>query len=91
MKWILEKVLKNIQDKEEGKKASIDPKKATKEQLADYMAQILPNYDRDRVYPTDMKKLVQWYNILVENDITDFEEALQETPGDNIDDRQSAE
>jgi hypothetical protein len=70
----LRQVLKNIYDLEAGKVASLDYRKATKEELADFMAKALPNYDRDHVYPSDMKKLVQWYNILVENGITDFEE-----------------
>jgi dephospho-CoA kinase len=42
------------------------------------MAKALPNYDRDHVYPSDMKKLVQWYNILIENGITDFEAPQEE-------------
>lgn len=70
----LRQVLKNIYDLEGGKVASLDYRKATKEELADFMAKALPNYDRDHVYPSDMKKLVQWYNILIENGITDFEE-----------------
>lgn len=74
----LRQVLKNIMEKENGGKAGIDPKKATKEELAAYMAEVLPDYDRDRVYPADMKKLVQWYNILVENGINDFEEPQAE-------------
>ena len=69
----LRQVLKNIYDLEGGKVASLDYRKATKEELADFMAKALPNYDRDHVYPSDMKKLVQWYNILVENGVTDFE------------------
>ena len=87
----LRQVLKNIHEKEHGQKASIDPKKASKDELAEYMSQVLPNYDRDRVYPSDMKKLVLWYNILVENELTDFDEVLQETEGDNIEDRKKAE
>lgn len=70
----LRRVLKNIYDMEGGKTTSIDYRKATREELADFMAKALPNYDRDHVYPNDMKKLIQWYNILVENGITDFEE-----------------
>lgn len=70
----LRQVFKNIYDLEGGKVASLDYRKATKEELADFMAKALPNYDRDHVYPSDMKKLVQWYNILVENGVTDFEE-----------------
>ncbi len=77
----LRRVLKNIYDMEGGKTTSIDYRKASNEELADFMAKALPNYDRDHVYPSDMKKLVQWYNILIENGITDFEEeqAQEET------------
>lgn len=85
----LRQVLKNMLEKEGGKKASIDVKKASKEELAEYVSEVLPNFDRDRVFPSDMKKLVQWYDILVENGLTDFDEALKETEGDNIDSRKA--
>ena len=75
----LRRVFKNIFDNEGGKKVTLDYKKASKDELASFMAQALPNYDRDRVYPADMKKLAQWYNILVENGVTDFEESAQES------------
>ena len=42
---------------------------------------MLPNWDRDRVYPSDIRKLIQWYNILVNAGITDFrieDEAAEE-------------
>ena len=74
----LRRVLKNILEKEGGKKTSLDYKKASKDELAAFMGEALPNYDRDRVYPADMKKLAQWYNILIENEITDFEEPKTE-------------
>lgn len=35
---------------------------------------VLPNFDRERVYPTDIKKLISWYNLLVETGNTDFVE-----------------
>ena len=73
----LRQVLKNIYDMEGGKATALDYRKATTAELADFMAKALPNYDRDHVYPSDMKKLIQWYNILVENGITDFEESQQ--------------
>lgn len=85
----LRQVLKSIFTKEEGRKASLDPKKASKEELHAYLGEVLPNYDRDRVYPADIKKLLQWYNILIDNGLTDFDEALQETQGDNVDDRKA--
>jgi hypothetical protein len=33
---------------------------------------VLPNFDQDRVYPSDIKKLILWYNLLVQYGITDF-------------------
>lgn len=84
----LRQVLKTILEKQEGKKVELDYKKASKEELSEFMAEALPNYDRDRVYPADVKKLIQWYNILVDNDLTDFDEVLQETEGDNLENRQ---
>ena len=74
----LRKVLKNIYDMEGGKPTTINYRKASNEELADFMAKALPNYDRDHVYPSDMKKLVQWYNILIENGVTNFEEPKAE-------------
>ena len=83
----LRQVLNNIKEKEQGKAASIDWRSATKEELYAFLGEVLPSFDRDRIYTSDIKKLVQWYNILIENGLTDFDEALQETPGDNIEDR----
>ena len=48
---------------------------------------MLPNFDRDRVHNSDIKKLLQWYNILVNNGITNFDEEMKPTEGDNIDNR----
>jgi hypothetical protein len=42
------------------------------------MGEVLPEFDRDRVHASDIKKLIQWYNILIENDITDFDEEKSE-------------
>ena len=80
-------VLDNLKKLEDGKKSSLDLKKADGEQLREYFAKVLPEFDRDRVHNSDIKKLIQWYNILVENGITDFKEELAPTEGDHIDDR----
>ena len=85
----LREVLNAIKKKESGKPTTIDYRKASKDELFAFLGEVLPNYDRDRIYPADVKKLIQWYNILIENGLTDFDEALQETKGDNIDDRKS--
>ena len=65
-------VIDNMKSLEKGKKASIDVKKASGDELREYFAKILPNFDRDRVHNSDIKKLIQWYNILIENGINDF-------------------
>ena len=83
----LREVLKNIKEKENGKVAALDWRKASKEELYGFLAEVLPAFDRDRVYPADVKKLIQWYNLLIENELTDFDEVLKETQGDNIEDR----
>ena len=68
----LSEVLTKLGEKEGLKPASIDPKKADNDELRDYFGEVLPDFDRDRVYPSDIRKLVQWYNILVSAGITDF-------------------
>ena len=84
-------VLENVKALEEGKKASIDLKKASSNELKDYFTKVLPEWDRDRVHISDIKKLISWYNILIEAGITDFKEEMQPTDGDNIDDRKAQE
>lgn len=77
----LREVFKSIFDKENGGKA-IDPKSDPKV-LKDYMESVLPEFDRDRVYVSDMKKLFTWYNLLQENSTVDFseiEEEVEESP-----------
>ena len=65
-------VLENVKAKCEGAACTIDYKKASNDELADFFAEVLPNYDRDRVYMSHVRKLIQWYNILVEGNLTDF-------------------
>ena len=84
-------VLSNLRNLEEGKVSSLNYKKASAKELQDYFAQVLPEFDRDRVHNSDIKKLIQWYNILVSNGISDFEKDLQPTEGDNIDNRKEQE
>ena len=70
----LSEVLNAIKEKENGAKVTLDIKKAVNETLRAYLAEVLPNFDRERVYPTDIKKLISWYNLLVETGNTDFVE-----------------
>lgn len=80
-------VLSNVSKKEDGKEASINYRKCSSKELRAYFAEVLPNYDQDRVYDSDIKKLLQWYNILVKNGYTDFKALLAPAEGDNDDDR----
>ncbi len=67
----LQMVLKKIKDKEKGKSTSINPKDS-KDVLEEYFFEVLPDYDEDRVYPSDIKKMVRWYNILQEHKMLDL-------------------
>lgn len=67
----LSEILEAMKVKENGAVASIDVK-ADAEKLREYFGEIVPDFDRQRVYPTDVKKLIQWYNLLIENGLTDF-------------------
>ena len=68
-------VLDNMKKLEDGKKASINEKKASGKELQDYFTKVLPEWDRDRVQNSHIKKLITWYNILIENGVTDFKDA----------------
>lgn len=72
-------VLESMKTVENGGKSSVDYKKASGDELREYFAKILPNFDRERVHTSDIKKLIQWYNILIENGITDFKDEEAES------------
>jgi hypothetical protein len=77
----LNKVLLNLRNLENGAKSSVDYKKASSDELREYFGKVLPEFDRERVHNSDIKKLIQWYNILITAGITDFEEEA-ETPAE---------
>ncbi|MFH4967617.1 DUF5606 domain-containing protein [Gaetbulibacter sp. M240] len=68
----LAEVFKKIQSKENGRKASVNPKDG-KLKLEEYFFDVLPEYDEDRVYASDIKKVIQWYNLLVEHKLLEPE------------------
>lgn len=79
-------VLKKIAEKE-GNQPAIDHKSAN-DVLKKYFIEILPDYDQNRVYVSDIKKVVLWYNQLQEKDMLNFEEEASvdeksETEGEN--------
>ena len=73
----LREVLIKVKEKENCAVSSIDLK-SNPDVLRKYFAEILPDFDRERVYPTDIKKLLSWYNLLVEKDLADFSEEKEE-------------
>ncbi|MFT4611942.1 MAG: hypothetical protein ACJA1H_001737 [Glaciecola sp.] len=66
----LRDVLKKVRDKEDSKQTSISHKDS-KDKLEEYFFEVLPDYDEDRVYASDIKKIVQWYNLLQKHDMLD--------------------
>ncbi|MCF6341678.1 MAG: DUF5606 domain-containing protein [Bacteroidales bacterium] len=74
------KVLKKLQEVQEGKPIE-NPKKASADDLKALFEQIIPDYDKDSVYASDMKKVFSWYNQLLEKDMLDFSEQEAEEKG----------
>jgi len=66
-------VFRKISDKESGKETAISHKDS-KDKLEEYFFEVLPDYDEDRVYVSDIKKVIQWYNLLVKNDLLNLTE-----------------
>ena len=64
----LKEVLKKIIDKENGGLTSVNHK-ASKDDLEEYFFSVLSDYDEDRVYASDIKKIIQWYNLLHKNEL----------------------
>lgn len=66
----LREVFQKIKEKEDG--GPTISHKVTRDELEEYFFNLIPDYDEDRVYPSDIKKVVHWYNILQKNDMLDF-------------------
>lgn len=67
----LKQVFKNISEKENGGEIVA---KDSGSGLKEYFEQVLPDYDRNRVYTSDMRKIVQWYNLLKKSNLLNLEE-----------------
>jgi uncharacterized protein YdaT len=70
----IRKIFDAIKEKENGGRISVDIPKAEPAELSAYFAEIVPDYDRDKVYPNDIKKALKWYDLLIASGITDFSE-----------------
>jgi hypothetical protein len=72
----LRAVFAKISEKEDGGEAISH--KSSKDELEEYFFGVLPDYDEDRVYSSDIKKVVQWYNLLIKSGMSDFSETTEE-------------
>lgn len=79
----LKDIFKAIFEKENGGPA-ISPKASTNE-LKTYFEKVVPEYDKDRVYISDIKKVLLWYNMLQNKDLLDFSEEEKNKKEDNQD------
>lgn len=68
----LKDVFKKVSENQEGK-AAIDHK-ASGNELKAFFLEAIPDYDEERVYTSDIKKVIRWYNLLHEKDLLNFEE-----------------
>ena len=72
----LKEVLKNVFDYAEGKEVPLGKKDGVN--LKDFFAEVLPNYDRENVYLSHIKKVVQWYNLLLGLGMMKFDDEKSE-------------
>lgn len=79
----LKDVFRMIHDKM-GDHVDFDFKKASNDQLRAKFLEVMPDYDQDAVYPSDMKKVFAWYQMLVDKNLLDFtpEADEKETPAE---------
>lgn len=84
----LRNVLSSMKEKEGGAEVSI-ALSAKPDELKKYFATILPSFDKERVYPNDIKKIISWYNLLINANI-DFE-LVKETTEEQAEDDKAVE
>ncbi|HIE15574.1 MAG TPA: hypothetical protein EYP69_01485 [Bacteroidales bacterium] len=81
----LKDVFQNIYKIENGNETSITHKSASKD-LKNYFHNVLPNYDNEKVYVSDIQKIIKWYNILNKNKILKFDETSSSKKKEHITD-----
>lgn len=73
----LESVFQSIYKKENGGKITVNM--SDNNAIKAYFGEILPNYDKERVYVSNMKKVYSWYNLLIDHKLIDLEPKAEET------------
>lgn len=74
----LREVFLKIEEKYGKKEIGLDARKAGNSELNSFLEGAVADYDRDRVYPSHIRKIISWYNILVNAGLNDFEEKKEE-------------
>ena len=75
----LASVFESIKEKYDGKAVELSAKKADQSDIISFFEKVLPNYDTDRVRVSDMRKVLAWYNIFVNDGMTSFVEENEES------------
>ena len=65
-------IFERIYQLEKGQPARLKPN-ASKEELESYFFEVFQDYDKDRVYGSDIKKIIQWYNLLLDSNELKFD------------------
>ena len=84
----LKDVFKMINEKM-GEKVDFDFKKASNDELRAKFLDVMPDYDQDAVYPSDMRKVFAWYQMLMDKNLLDFTE--EEKPAEEAAPKEKAE
>lgn len=75
----LASVFESIKEKYDGKAIELSAKKADQSDIISFFEKVLPNYDTDRVRVSDMRKVLAWYNLLINDGMTSFVEENEES------------
>lgn len=76
----LAEVFENAKKIYDAKQIDVHHKKASQNEIVEVFSKMLPQFDADRVHVSDMRKVIQWYNILTQYGLNDF--SLKEADGD---------
>ena len=87
----LKDVFAKIKENEKGEKIA-DEHKSSNSKLFSYFETVLPTYDKEKVYASDIKKIINWYNLLIDNDIEfEKEEPIEGSKADKEADNKEAD
>lgn len=78
---LLEEILKRVHAHTEGKPVEINIKDDG--EVREFFTQVIPEHDEDRVYNSDIRKLIKWYNSLLDKDLLNFDEEAEEAPAED--------